>query len=518
MSSSFFADMGDGLQSVWNIWWLNTAVTELHTSPWYTTYLNFPQGTSLLSHTLNPFNGFLAIFLLPFFTLIETYNLIVVFSFVMGGYTSFLLARSVTRSYGGSLLAGFIFTFSPYHFAHAQGHLQLVSLEWIPLFILLFRQLLLQPRLFTALGAGVTLFAVLLCDYYYFFYSCLAAVGIALWLLFRGRTLGVFFRREYRVPLAAFVATTLATSGLLIFTLLFVQAHDPFTEGHPSTLFSLDLFSLFIPGGHWLFGRFTEFYWSRLPASIHETSVSMGVSVLLVLLFVWRRRKQIPTKEVTVWFGLLLFFFIMSLGPRLHIWGWEVPFLKLPYIVLEKIFPLLVLSGVPVRMMVMVMLCASVLVAMGWGNLRILFAQRPWLQWGFLALLLLEYLPTPLPLSNVPIPEYVHILKDAPSGAVLDTMNERVSLPLYYQIIHGKPMAFGYISRDPISVQHQNAVITFLLEHGDFSRLHTIFGIRYLVLHPGVIPVMQIDPKKALYRSSEAELYDLTLYSPHEGE
>ena len=64
------------------------------------------------------------------------YNTITIFAFVMGGLTMYWLAYHLTRSFWGSLLAGFIFTFSNYHFMHAQGHLQLISLEWIPLFVL----------------------------------------------------------------------------------------------------------------------------------------------------------------------------------------------------------------------------------------------------------------------------------------------------------------------------------------------------------------------------------------------
>jgi hypothetical protein len=58
-STHFFADGGDGAQNVWNIWWVNEAVTTLHELPWYTRYLHFPHGTTLVGHTLNAFNGFL---------------------------------------------------------------------------------------------------------------------------------------------------------------------------------------------------------------------------------------------------------------------------------------------------------------------------------------------------------------------------------------------------------------------------------------------------------------------------
>jgi len=73
----FFADQGDGLLNVWNLWWINKAVTELNQNPWHTTYLHYPNGTTLLGQTLNPFNGFIGIALLRLFTLIETHNLVV---------------------------------------------------------------------------------------------------------------------------------------------------------------------------------------------------------------------------------------------------------------------------------------------------------------------------------------------------------------------------------------------------------------------------------------------------------
>ncbi|MCI0528739.1 MAG: hypothetical protein L0Y56_14975, partial [Nitrospira sp.] len=146
-STHLFADQGDGLQNVWNLWWVNKAVTQLHQSPWHTSYLHYPHGASLLGHTLNPLNGFLGIGLLKFLTLFEVYNVLVVFAFVVSGWTAFLLAYHFTHSYGSSLIAGYIFTFSNYHFAHAQGHLNLESLEWLPLFVLCWYKLMTKPGL-----------------------------------------------------------------------------------------------------------------------------------------------------------------------------------------------------------------------------------------------------------------------------------------------------------------------------------------------------------------------------------
>lgn len=91
----------------WNLWWVNKAVTDLHQSPWHTSYLNYPFGVSLLPHTLNVFNGFLAIPLLRSLTPIQVYNVLVIFSFAACGVTAFLLAHYFTRSYWSSIFAGY---------------------------------------------------------------------------------------------------------------------------------------------------------------------------------------------------------------------------------------------------------------------------------------------------------------------------------------------------------------------------------------------------------------------------
>src|SRR5207244_12860073 len=80
-STHLFADPWHGVVFYWNLWWVNKAVTDLHQSPWHTSYLNYPFGVSLLPHTLNPFDGFVAILLLRFLTLIQAYNVLVFFSF-----------------------------------------------------------------------------------------------------------------------------------------------------------------------------------------------------------------------------------------------------------------------------------------------------------------------------------------------------------------------------------------------------------------------------------------------------
>ncbi len=72
-NTHFFTDAGDGLQNVWNIWWINTAITQpgIHPSIWHTGMLHWPFGTTLYGQTLNPFNGLAAVALLRFLSLTQ---------------------------------------------------------------------------------------------------------------------------------------------------------------------------------------------------------------------------------------------------------------------------------------------------------------------------------------------------------------------------------------------------------------------------------------------------------------
>lgn len=509
----FFADKGDGLQNVWNIWWVNEAVTQLHQTPWYTTYLHYPHGTSLLGHTLNPFNGFLGIFLLKFLSLIETHNVIVIFSFVIGGFTAFWLAYSLTKSYWSSLIAGYIFTFSQYHFMHAEGHLQLVSLEWIPLFILIWYRLIIAPKILKAIISAVILFLVLLCDYYYFFYCILTAIFITFWYVQSTKDFLFFLKKRYLYIFSIFIVVCLITSGILVGSLFQINRQDPLLGYHNPLDFSLDLLAPFIPGGHWRFASLTQFYWSRLPGNINESSVYIGLAVIFLIGYVWINRQkyrlQVPT--LSLWYVILLFFGIMALGPTLNIGGKRIFAGIMPYDILQTLIPPLRLSGCPVRMMVMVTLSASIISAIG---LFMLFRRLSPPQSLFIgtilgALLLFETLPKPIPSTKIIVPEYVNLLKSLPEkGGIIDTINPE-PVKLYYQTIHEKPMGDGYISRYPTSVYKEYYSKIQDVQIHEYARLLEKYNICYLLTSSNITDISS-DVLKIIYDNNDIVLFQIT--------
>ena len=133
LSSHFMCDSGDGFQNVWNMWWMKTSLTK-GTHPYYTNFLHYPDGITLLFQTLNPFNRLISIPLQFFFKMEGVYNLVVLFSFVMSGVSIYYLADYLLDRKSSAFVAGIIFTFCPFHFAHGLGHLQLIAMEWTPLY------------------------------------------------------------------------------------------------------------------------------------------------------------------------------------------------------------------------------------------------------------------------------------------------------------------------------------------------------------------------------------------------
>jgi len=506
---AFFTDAGDGLQNVWNIWWINKSVTQLHQLPWYTSFLHAPHGVTLLGQTLNPFNGFVAIGLLKFLSLTQAFNVMIIFSFIMAGLTAFWLCYYFSKSYWASLIGGFIFTFSSYHFAHAIGHMQLVSLEWIPLFILLWWKLLKKPSYWLAAGASVVLLLVLFCDYYYFLYSILTAAlifGYFWW----SKQLPPLKKWETLLPLGLFGLLSLIMVAPLPFALLRLNSREVLSGSHPARELSTNFLAPFIDGGWWRFSILTGHYWRNVQGTVAESSVYIGMSVLVVALIGWLRRRVI-NKDLKFWLILGFFFGILSLGPRLEVGRNSIESIPLPYSLLEKVFPPIKLSGVPVRMMVIVTLCSAVIVALTLASFKISSLKSKILLGVFLLVLFLEMFPSPLPLTSNIHPTYAQGIKNLPAGVIFDNAAPTAPLALYDQTLFDKPMVLGYISRTPQSVTDKDWLIVATVLQSRFNQLCSIYKVRYYSTSINK-PLNTTYP--VVYRDSNVIIYDFK-DSPH---
>jgi len=572
-SSAIPGDGFDGWQNYWNLWWMKVSLLDQHHLPFATDILYHPTGVDLYFHTLNPFNGLLTLPVQLAAGLVPAYNTVVLVSFALGGYGAYLLARQVlqerwrrhTHDLGATdarlavhaggpsaltlqvpaFVAGLIYTFAPFHFAHLLGHMQVISLQWIPFFVLYLLRAVTSSTLSRspehvtgrlpvssiALRDGIlaALFLVLvgLCDWYYVFYCLLFTALLLLYLA---------CRRNLSARIVVTVVGIVLLFGAVLSPLLLPMTREARSSGFmvpdpaQTRTFSADLLAFVTPQEfHPLWGGQAAAWASSFTSTTSERTVFAGFVPLLLAIVgpLWLRR----SRSRWLWLSSLGVFFVLALGPVLHIngrtdllpGGREIP---LPYALLHRLVPFLDISRSVSRFDVMVMLSLSVLAAAGlaqlirWmssprraGDWSTSAAQTKWVGWSFgllcAGLIVLEFFTAPYPLSPPDTPAWYSTLQSEPGqGAVLNLpMNWDRPGYLLYQTVHERPLTVAYISRnDPRTMVERSPVLQNLRHLGPDVIVHDLATIAPSVLEYLDVEFIVLDGYKMPEGSDERRL------------
>ncbi len=426
-------------QNLWNLWWVSHAITNLQ-NPYHTNLIYYPAGVSLYFHTLAPFNGLLAVPLIPLFGLIVTYNLIVVISFVLTGFGSYLLVKHILSgahplpaspggggdgahplpaspggggdgahplpaSPGGggvttlstqnstlAFVASVAFTYSAFHLSQLRGIMQLISLEWLPFYLYFLMRLLPPlpaipvPRGFAAWRDGtlaaLCLLLLALVDWYYTMYALLFTALYLVYLLLAGwrgwLPLGV---REVVVRTGATLLLGVALMLPILVPMLGELRSAPYVNPSAAEVenYSADLAAFVLPmRDHPIFGSFSRSVRDSWPAAAaaNQYEVYLGFSVLMLAAIGLFAHRN---RSFSIFLtAVALLFFSLALGPVLHIGGVAYPGVPMPYRLFDKL-PFASISRSPDRFTVLVTLCLSILLAFGLQRLGYAsrFARRP---------------------------------------------------------------------------------------------------------------------------------------------
>ncbi|HWP41108.1 MAG TPA: hypothetical protein VNL70_09295, partial [Tepidisphaeraceae bacterium] len=294
--------------------------------------------------------------------------------------------------------------------------------------------------------------------------------------------------------------------------ILWINVNDPLVGAHPSSEFCGDLLAPFIPGGASAWRSLTEGFWRRLDVNSYESSIYIGMSVLgLAGYGAVRNWRQVPGHaSPRLWLTIAGVFYLFSLGPILHVGGTALTGRIMPYHWLEVIFPPLRLGGVPVRMIVMTALAASLLAGIGIAAMlsnRSASAGR--LSLAVLGLLMAAEL-WPRHFDCVPdrFPQWVLALRQMPDAPVICKLDMPTGTLLYYQTGHEKKMALGLVARTTTSTEMKSRAIIGMVLQKRYSALGEL-GFVYLVCHAD-------DPQpelRRLYEDHEAVIYALPGWS-----
>jgi hypothetical protein len=311
---------GDNFHFLWELWYVAHALFDLHKSPFFDPDVFVPFGFSLIrNQDLSPGTVLLFSPLTHFFGEVFTYNFLVLASFPLTAFGTYLLARELWSNRLAAVLAGIIVGFCPYRFAHAAGHLSIVSTEWIPFFFLFLERLISRPRLKNAVLGGVFFGLSAWTTWYYFFIVPVAALFY------------ILFRVDWRLPvkdLWALLKLGVAATGVsLILILPFLIPYYLATHGGvvdyrgagESQAFAASLADYVIPPTtHFLWGPTVERLWRNGSNGLWQSEWQLYLGIIsLVLAFagVFHPRRRVVAALVAVALGCLVF----SFGPGLYV-------------------------------------------------------------------------------------------------------------------------------------------------------------------------------------------------------
>ena len=537
LGSAIPGDAFDGWQNYWNLWWVRRSLLELHTHPYFTTALYHPTGVALWFQTINVFNGLASLPVQLAWNLYGAYNAVVLFSFTVAGYGTTILSLDVLRRAGArpgqrlwasSVVAGAVFTFAPFHFAHLLGHMQVFSLQFIPFYVLyLLRSLSSRRGLSYRDATLAALFLILagLCDWYAVLYLGLWTALALLWLAVRRQ-----LHRPQLGSVALIALLFLVVTSPLLLPMVRESLRYDFMRPPPGQIadLSADLLGFIVPSGqHPLWGHWAAQVRSHFPSSPAENTVYAGlVPTLLAVYGLWRRQLRL-----WFWAASALTFALFALGPILHIGGQVVnlaggrPF-YLPYALLLRL-PFFDIARTVARYDLVVMLSLAILAGGGLYTLLARLKSRPESTqgaprgrgapvWGAavaLGLVLFEFAPLPYPVSPPDTPAWYQTLAADPRPGGIMNLPMSWDRPNYLlqQTIHGKPLTAGYISReDPRTLPGRIPVLSdFRYKGPDINAVDvathaaTLFdfaGIRWVVVDRYQMPGGQASPLRAQAR------------------
>ncbi len=498
---------GDGIDDpslAWNLWWIkHRLVDQLQLDIFHADWMFHPIRINLAFYTLTPLNGLLSIPLQTALSLIVANNLLLLSSFVLGGFGMYLLARQELSNapftfhhapctlYLAALFAGIVYAFASAKFFYAGlGQFNIASSQWIPFCALytlrLARSTSRDGGIRNALLAGLFLTFQAWAELTYASFLLIFIALVFVWSFWRRQPISddqrsVSTRNPQpatRIPFYAARMMIFALMGILfllgIAPFLWAMLPDLRVEGDFfgsgggfADNYSADLLGYLLPTERhpWLGG------WVVGLAFPHDKGqqIFTGYSTLLLSVLgvlAWLRQRATRSWGL-FWLVSTLFFWWMTLGAQLR-WNGEPLSIPGPFALISQL-PFFSGNRYPSRYSVMLLMGVAILAGAGLLSLlsRISLSRispsRATLTLVFTALFLFEQLTMPMPLSDFRVPGIYTRLAAEPgdftvlelptgwrNGArVMGKSDILIMMQQWYQTEHGKRRLGGNTSRNP---------------------------------------------------------------------
>lgn len=498
---------GDGIDDpslAWNLWWMKARlVDQLNLDIFHADWMFWPIGINLGFYTLTPLNGLLSVPLQTSLSLVVASNLVLLSSFVLGGFGTFLLVRHLLRreweqETGNwdaqspiptpqSLLpavCGVVYAFASSKLFYASlGQFNIASSQWIPFTVLYVLRTGERRRWQDAALAALFLTFQAWSELTYATFLLIFIGLYVVWVL----GIGYFARprhSEFTIRYSPFTIFPLFILTGILFAIgiapfLWAMLPDMRVEGDFFTsgggfsdIFSADLFGYLAPTrlhpwlGQWV---------ASLPFPNDKGQhIFIGYSALLLAGVGTAHLLRSQRWRGLFWPLTTFIFWLLTLGPVIRIAG-QPTSIPGPF-ALVSLLPFFNGNRYPSRYSVMVMLGVAVLAGYGiWGigywvgkRWRVISnTQYPipvlLVSLSFLTIFILEHLSIPLPLNDFRIPAIYQTIAAEPgdfavlelptgwrNGArVMGRSDVLIMMEQGYQTAHGKRLLGGNTSRNP---------------------------------------------------------------------
>jgi len=374
------------------------------------------------------FNMFLSILIMPFTeNYIHTYNIIMYFSFIFTGYGMFLLAKHLTKNYYASIVAGIIFTFGIYHMWHAEVHLSLMALQFIPLSVLFFIKTVESKKIKDPIIGGIFLCLALISSIYLAFFTILFFIPLIIYYIVTKRNLQTIIR----IGILLLIAVSLAAP--------YYYGQYIVNEGNESTgqamrsfkIYSTDLANFVLPAPTHIITKIPDYPFQTSLGRSSEGWNFLGFTAIFLAVIALLR---IDKKDKLVWIISGGFLALISLGPFLKVYGIETG-IYLPYFYLYEIPYLDVFRAIG-RAAIFTTFCVAILAAYGINEIFKINSISNRKKLSIIAiigvLVIIESLTIPLSTFELPDSQIYHeIASDPRDIVVLQAPIGRGYFPVY---------------------------------------------------------------------------------------
>jgi hypothetical protein len=546
INSSVYGVRGDHFVQLWETWWRKNALLKGE-SLTFTDLIYAPSGFDFSKVPVQPLPTIFNLILALPTNEVLALNILLLLSFPLSGLAVYFLVKHLVRDKLAASFSGLVYAFSMYHFSHAWEHSTLISIYWMPFYILTLVNFDQKKTARNAFFAALLLTVVLWDNFYYGF---ITATFTAFFFLFRLRSwLNVpFIKRAF---LFAFLVALFASPVLLPMLRsssvggASTSRNSSFERSeHDLNWFSARPWFYVLPSTeHPLLGRYSKRalawiaqqppYFLTQPYSGKEHNLYLTMTALilaaLAVLVAFRRRKESNSVSVCqrrqrrqwyqwVWPFLFLgmTMAIFSAPPYATISLHKIYF---PSHFLHKFIPMFRAYA---RFGVLVLLCVSVLA--GFGLHLLLDRLSPQKQYLLTVLFsLIVLFEVWLPSFNVDLtpPEAYRWLAKQPGDFIVLEFPPRTDhSALLYQRVHGKRL-FNPVRENPQDILHapNDQVSKQALLYREIRERPELFydlGVRYVIFHEND-PFLPFDlgyfrePQfRVAYRSHGIAVYEIT--------